>query len=152
MFLSEHINRATHVYTYKAMSYEKQLRELGLFSLEKRRFQGGLKGGCSVARISLFSQVTAKGQERMASSCARLCLRSGWILRKISSQKDWLGTGKGCPQRWWSHHPWRCSRTVWMWQWGTRVSGHGGDGLTVRLDDLSSLSNLNDSMILCSNV
>jgi len=22
--------------------------------------------------------------------------------------------GMGCPGRWWGHHPWRCSRTVWM--------------------------------------
>lgn len=21
--------------------------------------------------------------------------------------------------RWWSHHRWRCSRTLWMWHWGT---------------------------------
>jgi len=28
------------------------------------------------------------------------------------------------------------------------VSGHGGDGLTVGLDDLIGLSNLNDSVVL----
>ena len=31
---------------------------------------------------------------------------------------------------------------------GTWFSGHGGDGLTVGLDDLCGFSNLNDSMIL----
>jgi len=27
--------------------------------------------------------------------------------------------------------PWRCSRAVWMWHWGTWVSGHGGGGVVV---------------------
>jgi len=56
----------------------------------------------------------------MASSCARE--DSGWMLGNTTSLKGWSGTGIGCPERWWSHWPWWCSKSVWMLCWGTWFS------------------------------
>jgi len=88
----------------------------------------------------------AIGREAMASSCVRGGL--GWILGKISLQKERSGIGTGCPGRWWCHHPWRGSKNVQIWHFRTWFSRCGGVGLTFGLDDLRALFQLNDSAIL----
>ena len=55
---------------------------------------------CIMNQSLFLYHITSNRTRGMSSSCAR----------GISSPEEWADDGMGCPGRWWSQHPWRCSK------------------------------------------
>lgn len=95
---------------------EEQLRVLECLILSKEGsgetllFYNYLKGDCG--KVSSPNQLVT-GQGKMASSCTAGEL--GLIYRRISSPNEWLSIGTGSLGKWWSLHPWKCSKNEYMW-------------------------------------
>ena len=114
------------------LPYEDRLRELGLFSLEKRRLWGDLIAAFQYLK-GAYKQEGSQVFERVDNSRTR---GNGFKLKEGRFRLDVRGKffpmrvvrcWNSCPERLWMSHPLRCSRPGWMLGNETRRGqGFGG--------------------------
>ena len=70
-----------------------------------------------------------RNSNRTRGDDVKLCqVRLTLDIRKHFFSESVVMQWHSCPRRWWSHCPWRYSRTVEMWHWGTRPRANTGMG------------------------